>query len=381
MKNNDRVQYIDAWRFFAIALVLVSHIIEFSHPFYKEALPGLIWRIHPLGRLGVHIFFCVSGYVICRGMLSESNKYGSISLRGFYIRRVFRILPPLALYLTVIAVMAQLGIFETSPVQLAQAAAFLCNIEQIGDCGWYLGHTWSLAFEEQFYLIFPLLFSAMALSRKRSRLLFIVASLIAGAVTMRLLSHPDLAYYLSIFSYMLWGCAYAFFQDALEPALQRMPFSLWLGGVAVLLGINFVALPSSFTNLVYPALAPVVICALVFGTPLRHPLVRDIFLNRRLAYLGQISYTVYLWQQLATNDHGFASPFVAILLVGLVFGFGHLSYKYFEVPLIRIGRALSARQTLPVPEASAIEAQADAGSIQPDYSLVRRRRVIPRSAR
>jgi peptidoglycan/LPS O-acetylase OafA/YrhL len=369
MKSNNRVQYIDAWRFFAIALVLVSHIIEFSHPFYKDALPGMIWRVHPLGKLGVHIFFCVSGYVICRGMLNESNTYGSISLRGFYIRRAFRILPPLALYLGFIAIMAQLEIFETKPVQFAQAAAFLCNIEHIGDCGWYLAHTWSLAFEEQFYLIFPLLFSAMALSQKRGRLLVIVVSLVVCAILMRLLSHPALAYYLSIFSYMLWGCAYAFFQDTLEPALQRMPVALWLGGVGVLLGINFVALPSSFRELVYPTVAPLVICAVVFGTPLRYPQVRRIFLNRRLAYLGQISYTVYLWQQVATNDHGFASPLIAILLLGLVFGFAHLSYRYFEVPLIRIGRALSVRKTIPVPKSSAIEAPANAKSIHPDYSI------------
>jgi peptidoglycan/LPS O-acetylase OafA/YrhL len=371
MKNNNRVQYIDAWRFFAIALVLVSHIIEFSHPIYKETMPGLIWRIHPLGRLGVHIFFCISGYVICRGMLSESGTYGSISQRGFYIRRVFRILPPLALYLGFIAMMAQFGIFETKPAQLAQAAAFLCNIEQIGGCGWYLAHTWSLAFEEQFYLIFPLLFSAMALPQKRGRLLFIIAFLIVGAISMRLLSHPDLAYYLSIFSYMLWGCAYAFFQDALEPALQRMPVALWLGGVVLLLGVNFVALPSAFTDFVYPTVAPLLICAVVFGTPLRQPLVGRLFLNWRLAYLGQISYTVYLWQQVATNDHGFASPFIAILLVGFVFVFAHLSYRYFELPLIRIGRALSVRKTAPIPKASAIATHANTKPIPPGHSLDR----------
>jgi len=343
--ENKRVQYIDAWRFFAIALVIISHLIEFSHPFYKETWPGLIWRIHPLGRLGVHIFFCLSGYVICRGMLNESGTYGSVSLRGFYVRRVFRILPPLAFYMAFIGVMVAFGIFEAAPSQFGQAAAFLCNIEYLGNCGWYFGHTWSLAFEEQFYLVFPVLFSVMALAQKRGRLLVLVLVLSAAAILMRLLSLPDSAYYLSIFAYMLWGCLYAFFEDVLQPVLRRMPIMCWLGIGATLLATNFVALPANVVNFVYPAIAPLAICALVFGTPLRHPLVRRIFFDWRLVYLGQVSYTVYLWQQVATNDYGFDSPLVAVMLMVFVFGLAHLSYKFFEMPLVRIGRALSSQKT------------------------------------
>jgi peptidoglycan/LPS O-acetylase OafA/YrhL len=371
MENNNRVQYIDTWRFFAIALVIVSHIIEFSHPFYKEALPGLIWRIHPLGRLGVHVFFCISGYVICRGMLNESRMYGSLSLRNFYIRRVFRILPPLALYLLFIAAMVQLGMFETMPAQFAQAAAFLCNVEYLGDCGWYFGHTWSLAFEEQFYLVFPLLFSALGLARKRGKLLVLAVVLVGAAISMRLSSHPDLAYYLSIFSYMIWGCVYAFFEDVLAPLLRRMPVAVWLAGGSALLGVNFVALPASFMEFVYPAVAPLVICAIVFGTPLRFPPVRKIFIDPRLAYLGQISYTVYLWQQVATNDHGFASPLVAVLLISAVFGLAHLSYKYFEIPLVRIGRTLSTRRIIHALENSAAVVRENAKPLHSDQSLDR----------
>jgi peptidoglycan/LPS O-acetylase OafA/YrhL len=286
-------------------------------------------------------------------MLNESRVYGSLSLRNFYIRRAFRILPPLALYMAFIAAMAQLGMFETKPMQFAQAAAFLCNIEDLGDCGWYFGHTWSLAFEEQFYLMFPLLFAALAFARARGRLLVLAVALVAAAVSARLLSHPDLAYYLSIFSYMIWGCVYAFFEDVLAPVLRRMPVAVWLAGGAALLYVNFVALPANFMEFVYPVLAPLVICAVVFGTPLHHPLAHKIFTHWRLVYLGQVSYTVYLWQQAATKDYGFASPLVAIVLVGFVFGLAHLSYKYFEIPLVRIGRALSARQIIPTPRVSA----------------------------
>lgn len=350
--ENNRVQYIDVWRFFAVALVIVSHLVEFSHPFYGEKFPGLIWRIHPIGQLGVYIFFCISGYVICRGMLHETAAYGAISMRGFYVRRAFRILPPFLLYMSFLAVMAYAGVFDIRPVQFAQSAAFLCNIESLGDCGWYLGHTWSLAFEEQFYLVFPLLFAYAGLALHRGRMLFTLLLLVGTAVCAYFLSSRQLTHYLSIFSFMMWGCLCAVYQDRILPVLARMPLALWLAACMLLLAVNLVALPAVFFELVYPVAAPPLVCIAVFGTPLRHPLALKIFSDARLVYLGQMSYTVYLWQQAATKDHGFASPLVAILLVLLVFGFAHLSFKYFETPFIRLGRRISSRQLIATSEPS-----------------------------
>jgi len=344
--ENNRVQYIDVWRFFAVALVIVSHLVEFSHPIYGEKLPGLVWRIHPIGQLGVYVFFCISGYVICRGMLHETATYGNLSMSRFYIRRAFRILPPFLLYLSFLALMAYQGIFGILPAQFAQSAAFLCNIESANGCSWYLGHTWSLAFEEQFYLIFPLLFVCAGLARHHGRMLLILFLLIGTAVFAYFLSLQELAYFLSIFSYMLWGCVCAIYQYRILPVLARMPFVLWLAICALLFGVNLVALPPVFLELVFPILAPPLICIAVFGTPLHHPLTRRVFSDARLAYLGVMSYTVYLWQQVATRDYGFASPLAAIVLVLLVFGFAHLSFKYFETPFIRLGRKLSSRQAV-----------------------------------
>jgi peptidoglycan/LPS O-acetylase OafA/YrhL len=93
MNNNDRIEHIDVWRFLAIALVIFSHIIKFSHPWYKETLPSLVWRAEPLRALGVKLFFCISGFVICRGMLKENIKNGTVNMRAFYVRRACRIFP------------------------------------------------------------------------------------------------------------------------------------------------------------------------------------------------------------------------------------------------------------------------------------------------
>jgi len=81
----------------------------------------------------------------------------------------------------------------------------------------------------------------------------------------------------------------------------------------------------------------------VFGAPLHHPPVGKLFGNARLVYLGQISYTIYLWQQVATADYGFTSPLVVFALLGMVLLLAHFSYQLLELPLIRLGRQWSSR--------------------------------------
>lgn len=351
MKNTHRLPYIDAWRFFAIFLVILSHIIEYSHPVYQKVLPGLIWRVHPLGTLGVQIFFCISGYVICRGMMKEVSVHGTVSMRYFYLRRLLRIVPPLMLYLLFVAVLVQTGSVEMSARQFAQSAAFLCNINSLGSCGWYAGHTWSLAFEEQFYLVFPMLFVGLGMARKRRTILPVIGALLAIALSAQVAAQPELALFVSIFSFMLWGCVYALYENILGPLLKKLPFAFWCAGIALLIGVHLVALPAWLMNGVYPLVSPVIICAVVFGTPLARPTIRTVFGNSLLAYLGQISYTIYLWQQVATANHGFESPMVVFGLLGVVILLAHFSYQYLELPLIRMGRRQPVDQDLASPAA------------------------------
>lgn len=157
--RNGRIQHIDVWRFIAIALVLVSHLVRFVDPLYQNAVPEIISAVRRSGLIGVQIFFCISGFVICRGMMREFQESGRVSMRGFYIRRAYRILPALTAYILSVAVLVSLGVFDLTVFQFMKAGAFLCNFPEFGpSCSWALGHTWSLAYEEQFYLVFPLLF-------------------------------------------------------------------------------------------------------------------------------------------------------------------------------------------------------------------------------
>jgi peptidoglycan/LPS O-acetylase OafA/YrhL len=341
--THSRVTYIDAWRFVAIATVILCHIVVYSHPWYRQVAPALVWRFQAMGTVGVQVFFCISGFVICIGMLREMQRFGNISMRAFYIRRACRILPPLLLYILVIAVLAQAHVLSVPTPQLFQSMAFLCNIKSLPDCAWPLGHTWSLAYEEQFYLVFPLLFVWLALSSVRWRIAIVMLVLAMGAVFAFAIGNKNLSMAMEHFLCMSAGCACAQYWDWLGPRFARLPAALWLLAVALIAATCLFAIPPSIRYSVVPLLIPVLICIAVLGTPMRYKPIADVFGNPALVYLGQISYTIYLWQQLATDDFGFASPMVALWLLLGVFIFAHFSFKLFESPMILFGAQKAAR--------------------------------------
>jgi peptidoglycan/LPS O-acetylase OafA/YrhL len=91
--------------------------------------------------------------------------------------------------------------------------------------------------------------------------------------------------------------------------------------------------------LCYPALIQVI----VFGTPTRFTVIKCVFENERLSYLGRISYSVYLWQELATAYYENTPWWQTLIYIGLVFGFAAVSFHYFEMPCQRLGTQLSNR--------------------------------------
>jgi peptidoglycan/LPS O-acetylase OafA/YrhL len=141
---------------------------------------GVVFFVHAgigfsPGPLGVTIFFFLSGFLITTLLRMEFEKTGRISLRNFYLRRAFRLLPPLYLVLGAAFIVTLLGAYGAQKLRLGACLAqvfFLSNF-QILSSGWDGPHTgrppgtgnlWSLAVEEHFYLLFPLLY--LVLSRK-----------------------------------------------------------------------------------------------------------------------------------------------------------------------------------------------------------------------
>ena len=157
----------------------------------------------PAGFLGVEIFFVISGYLITSLLLSEHAATSAVSLRRFWMRRARRLLP--ALFLLVAVVLTYFAIFLPGEVATVRgdalaAVAYVSNwafilrdtpyFEQVGRPSPLL-HLWSLAIEEQFYVIWPPLFVGLMALRGRA-LLFaaIVAGIVGSSVLMAVLYEP-----------------------------------------------------------------------------------------------------------------------------------------------------------------------------------------------
>src|SRR5579871_3891862 len=151
---SNRITALDGWRAISVGFVITDHLVQFS----AIRVPAQEAWFSRLGNLGVSIFFVISGYVICRGLTQESRLYGRISLSGFYVRRFFRIVPPLTVYICTVFILSLTGIVSSDRT-IFRALTFTCDLPNTS-CGGYVGaHTWSLSVEEQFYLAVPFLFA------------------------------------------------------------------------------------------------------------------------------------------------------------------------------------------------------------------------------
>ena len=151
VSQHERIPALDGLRALAIGIVLVSHVSE------------LIWRnasfLAIVGGDGVTLFFSISGFLITTLLLRELSVSGKISIRDFYVRRVFRMLPAAFVYLAAVAALAIAGIIVLKPGELYAAALFFANYWPSQT--WYTAHFWSLSIEEQFYIAWPFLLSRM----------------------------------------------------------------------------------------------------------------------------------------------------------------------------------------------------------------------------
>lgn len=145
---------LDGWRAIAILLVVVDHAVGAL----RDPHPALM-RFR-LGFLGVYIFFGISGLLITTRLIEEQAMRGGTSLKVFFIRRAFRILPPLLAMLGIVGLAGVAGLIPMPLPLWLFALALLRNYTPPGEVaghypGWYTAHVWSLSVEEHFYLLWP----------------------------------------------------------------------------------------------------------------------------------------------------------------------------------------------------------------------------------
>ncbi|HYQ07093.1 MAG TPA: acyltransferase [Xanthobacteraceae bacterium] len=209
-----RITVLDGWRCFSIMIVMYGHLADYSSI-------GYMLRFHGYGMLGVAFFFVISGFVICTVLTGEFEKSRRVSIFGFYIRRCFRILPPLILFL-----IAAWTLEIASPRSIAKAALFLCNLKF---CDPNVDHLWSLAYEEQFYILFPIVLVLILTFRLRWFLLVLSLAWPIFIVVVLFCFKGELVAYPMWFEFLLFGAALALYRVEATRAVQRIgPIGLYV---------------------------------------------------------------------------------------------------------------------------------------------------------
>jgi peptidoglycan/LPS O-acetylase OafA/YrhL len=301
--TNARVASLDGLRAVAILMVVFAHLAG------TAGLPTWVSQLFPtfLGRLGVRVFFVISGFLITRLLLIEHRQYGSIRLGAFYFRRTFRILVPYYTFLTVVYFASRLGWVELAPGDLEYAVAYLTNYHPNG--AWALGHSWSLAVEEQFYLLWPALLVLLGVKRST----WVAAAYLLAAPFLRLFvwySQPHLQAgightFFTSADTIAAGCLLAIVSDSLwrSARYRALLQSRWflLVPVAVVAGGALDSRPRmAFT---IGAVLVNVGVALCLDRCMRMPgqVSTRIVSQPVLVGIGRVSYSLYLWQQIFIN--------------------------------------------------------------------------------
>jgi peptidoglycan/LPS O-acetylase OafA/YrhL len=326
---------------------------------------GVKWM--PGGFLGVDVFFVISGYLITSLLLGDWRDYRRIRFGRFYLRRARRLLPALFLMLGVVAIYALLFLPDTVAELRGQVLAAVFYIEN-----WYLifhdvsyfvavgrpsmlRHVWSLAVEEQFYLIWPLVFSFLLArwGRQRDKLLAaVVAMIIASTVLMAVLykpfTDPSRVYFGTDTraSTMLVGAALAIIWTPwrlTRNTAKSAPLVLDVMAIVGFVGVLWFFLNAGeYDNWMYRGgfLLVALFSGLLIAATV-HPsnrVSKAVFALPVFVWIGVRSYGIYLWHWpifMVTRAHSDV-PFTGIPLlvfrIALTFVFAALSYKYVEEP-------------------------------------------------
>jgi peptidoglycan/LPS O-acetylase OafA/YrhL len=296
---------LDALRAFAILGVFVSHWSHWQGQMLPDRMkPFTHWE----GPLGVRLFFVLSGFLIssilfrCRDRIETGDETRGRMLRRFYLRRILRIAPVYYATLAVISIPPLLPVRET----LCWHATYLSNVSIMLSHHWdrYDAHLWSLAVEEQFYLLWPWL----ALFLPRKHLLKAIVLLIAVAPCMRLMSllagQPETS------RLLVWHCLDTLLAGTLLAYCWRYPGEaaklrsrLARSGLRIGLPVLLLVLASMmFTRLsvaryvFFDMAAAWFFVWLVDGAARGYRGVGGALLRwKPLVYLGKISYGMYLF--------------------------------------------------------------------------------------
>lgn len=323
---------IDGLRSFAVVFVVLFHA-------FPKLLPG--------GFIGVDIFFVISGYLIS-SILLKDLECSSFSIAKFYSRRIIRIFPALLLVLTTCLILGWFVLLSDEYKQLAKQTVagitFVSNFSFWLESGYFdsaadhkiLLHLWSLAIEEQFYLVWPIFLWAAYRYNKALLFLFSACALSFIANVFNVYADQSGTFYLPW--YRFWELGVGGFLAY----LNYIPKTKLIENLCSIIGfaLVFLSLLLIDRNSLFPgwwALLPTFGAALIIAAGSATPLNRIILSNKLLVGIGLISFPIYLWHwplitftRIYWGDPSAIKIFIATVLS---VPFAWATYQFVEKPI------------------------------------------------
>jgi peptidoglycan/LPS O-acetylase OafA/YrhL len=348
-KSSRSIPSLDGLRAASVALVLLAHSLD--------RLPGATGRyistqFNWVGLSGVDVFFVISGFLITGLLLKELDATGGISLRNFYFRRFFRIFPPFYLYLAAVAALWGAGIIMQDLPSFIAAGTYTFNyFPHIPS--WFVAHSWSLSLEEQFYLLWP---PVLVLLGRRKATYAAIGVIVLSPVS-RLATYlwvPPLrtVEWMTLHTRLdtiMFGCVVALLwkeirssrwvEKLLHPAL--VAFAVFY--IAVVSPVLTVQVGGAYDWPVgYTLRALLVAVVLVYCVTKPESPAGRVLNVVPVRHIGEISYSLYLWQQIFTGLHRIPMP----LNLLLAFACAELSYRVVERPSMKLRDRVAAKLNL-----------------------------------
>ena len=362
--SNNKSKYlpsIDSLRALAVLAVIIYHVDV-------NYLPG--------GFLGVDLFFVLSGYLISSLIIKEFRKTGTVNLYNFYIRRARRLLP--AVYFMITVGLVVMVLFNEVLLRKSHLDAIFGYIYSSN--WWYIfhkldyfdsfgaqspfKHLWSLAIEEQFYMIFPLLFLLVNRKKKskdgtyklNKNFLYVVL----GLILVSLIAHI-LLFDINNISRIYFGTdtrAFSLLVGVVGAILypmerlhakvtpqQNMLYSV-VSLVSIATLITVMIYTSEYNTLLYRGgflLVAILGLIVIISSGKQHTLMSRLLSFKPVVFIGKISYSLYLWHfpvlVLTTPISEIGNPniFFVILRIVLTFAVAIVSYVFVETPIRKLG--------------------------------------------
>ena len=362
--NNNKSKYlpsIDSLRALAVLAVIIYHVDV-------NYLPG--------GFLGVDLFFVLSGYLISSLIIKEYKKTGSVNLYNFYIRRARRLLP--AVYFMITVGLVVMVLFNEVLLRKSHLDAIFGYIYSSN--WWYIfhkldyfdsfgaqspfKHLWSLAIEEQFYMIFPLLFLLVNRKKKskdgtyklNKNFLYVVL----GLIIVSLIAHIIL-FDINNISRIYFGTDTRAFSllvgvvGAILYPIERLHAKVTLQQNMIYSVVSLVSIATLITVMIYTSeyntwlyrggflLVAVLGLIVIISSGKQHTLMSRLLSFKPVVFIGKISYSLYLWHfpvlVLTTPVSEIGNPNIifVILRVILTFALATASYVFVETPIRKLG--------------------------------------------